>query len=427
MAWLMKPMRGWSALQQLRTIVLFTVVVFPVAVWVAYRSHDIFTQPDANRYLAMAAGQPAMMPFASRQLGPLLVRLLSRSLHIGIAPAFEVQGALSLLFFVVATAWLLARSGAPRWTLYAVGGLMFWGLQLNALVMPDLLYAALLCGFLLLLSEGRILAACLMMFPMTVSRESTLLTLACFLLVGWKRLKKSEIATAVLATGAATLLVRRMAVDALPNKEHISPMVYLVAKMPWNFLRNVLGLGMWANVYPSCAVPKWQVQAHLGPLHAIGFCEFFPGAIAKTFGLGMTIFGLLPVMVWMVRRQMLRTGGREDLMLRFAILYGVGSFLLAPTLGESFVRLFGYSWPLFLIALPLLLGASGANFISTWAAVAFLGLHLFLTWFLLGETPGFLFPTALVCWIVGWLLLLTTFRSKGPGSAGVVGLAGDVS
>lgn len=430
MAWLMKPMRDWSAPQQLRTIVLFTAVVCPVAVWLGFRTRDIFTQPDANRYLAMAAGQRVMMPFASRQLGPLLVRILSRSLNIEVTQAFEVLGFGSLLLFLIATAWLLVRSGAPRWMLYAVGGLMFWGFQWNALAMPDLLYAALLCGFLLLLREGQILTACLMMFPLTVSRESTLLTLACFLLAGWKQLKKREIAAALLATGSAMFLVQRMAADALPNKEHLSSMGYLAAKLPWNFLRNVLGLGMWANVYPSCAVPTWQAPLHLGPLHAIGVCGFFPGTVAKTFGLGMATFGLLPLMVWRMRRDALRAEGQANLMLRFALLYGAVSFVLTPLLGESLVRLFGYGWPLFLVALPLLLGASRANFTSTGAAAAFLGLHLFLAWFLLGMVPGSLFMTGLVCWALGWLLLRATFRVESPhptGCGGVIGLADEAS
>ena len=410
----MQPMLGWSLRKQLRTILLFAAVVSPVAAWLGFRIGGIFIQPDAEHYRAMADGAPVMMPFASRQLGPLMVRAMSKGLHLGIAQAFELQGVLSLLFFIVTIAWLLVRSGAPRWTLYLIGGLMFWGFQFNALMMPDLLYAALMCCFLLMLREGQVMASCLMMFPLTLSRESTLLTLACFLVAGSKQLKKQEIVGAVFATGTAMVLVKQLARGALPNTEHISPMIYLVAKMPWNFLRNVLGLGMWANVYPTCAVPKWQTQLHLGPLRAIGFCGFFPGTVAKTLGLGMAAFGLMPLMAWRMRRKAMQTGGRENLMMRFAALYGALSFLLAPSLGDSVLRLFGYGWPLFLIALPLLLGASGANFISMWAAAAFLALHLFLAWYLLGLTPGSLFTTALACWILGWLLLRWTFRVETP-------------
>jgi hypothetical protein len=290
---------------------------------------------------------------------------------------------------------------------------MFWGFQFNALVMPDLLYAALMCCFLLLLRERQVLAACLVMFPMMLSRESTLLTLVCFLIAGWRRLKRSEVVTAIVATGVAMAIVKRLTADALPNKENIPPMVYLVAKMPWNFLRNVLGIRMWANVYPSCEVPNWQMAVHLGPLKAVGTCGFFPDVPRETLGIGMTVFGLLPLVVWQVRKQALRTGGREDLMLRFALVYGVISFLMAPLLGETFLRLCAYGWPLFLIALPLLLGRSGANFTSSWAATIFVVLHGCVAWLMMWAFPKPLFAVALAGWILGWLLLRLTFR-VGP-------------
>ena len=426
----LEPMRGWTAARQLRTILLFVLVVFPVAAWEGFHEGRMFDQPDADHYMAMAEGKPAMMPFASRQLAPIVVRALTRVPHISIPTAFETLGELSLLFFLLATVWLLVRSGAPRWTLYALGGLMFWAFQFNSLAMPDLLYAALLCCFLLLLHEGQIMAACVMIFPMTVSRESTMLTLVCFFVAGWKRLKIIEIVVAVAALVAASALVKRLTLDALPNNEHISPMLYMAAKMPWNFLRNVLGLGLWSNVSPDCGVPKWQMPVHFGAVHAIGVCGFYPAVVEETFGLAMVTFGLLPLMVWTLRRQMLRTGGRGDLMLRFALVYGMVSFVIAPLLGESFSRLYGYSWPLYLVALPLLLGASGANFKSAWAAIAFLALHLFLSWSMTWAFPRPLFWVAFTCWILGWMLLRRTFRSELPkvlGCDGAIQAAGSAS
>jgi len=115
-------------------------------------------------------------------------------------------------------------------------------------------------------------------------------------------------------------------------------------------------------------------------------------------------------------------------------VYGMVSFLMAPLLGESFLRRFGYSWPLFLVALPLLLGASRANFTSAWAAAAFLALHLFLTWSLVWAFPVHLFAVAVACWIPGWLLLRMTFRAEPLDGQnfrgacdGVAGLSGDAS
>jgi hypothetical protein len=103
---------------------------------------------------------------------------------------------------------------------------------------------------------------------------------------------------------------------------------------------------------------------------------------------------------------------------------------MAPLLGESFLRLYEYSWPLFLIALPLLLGAAGMNFTSTWAAVAFLGLHLFLTWSLTWAFPTPMFTVGLACWFLGWVLLRKTFQAEPQDTfpcGGVNWPAGDAS
>jgi hypothetical protein len=101
------------------------------------------------------------------------------------------------------------------------------------------------------------------------------------------------------------------------------------------------------------------------------------------------------------------------MLLRFTLIYGVISFLLAPLLGESLTRLYGYSWPLFLVALPLLLGVSRANFSSAWAAVAFVALHVVLSW-----STAFLYPLRLLiagmaAWICGWFLLRAAWVAQG--------------
>ncbi len=373
----------------------------------------VFYQADTEFYLAMARGEPAMMPFAERQLGPMLARGFAQLFHVPVEQGFFDLGVLYLLFFLGTVAFLLVRSGAPVWMIPALAGMMFWGLQFNALVMPDLLYAALLCGFLLLLRGRQVMAACLLLFPMMLARESTLLTVACLLVAGWRRLTRGQIAASVVAVGAGILTLQRLTANALPNREHLPAMLYMVAKVPWNLMRNVLGIGVWANVYPTCEVPKWQVAVHLGPLQAIGTCGAVLELPARALGVAMAMFGLLPVMLWMVRKTARRS---DDLMLRFALLYGAVSFVAAPLLGEVFLRLFGYGWPLFLVALPLLLGRSGWNFTSMWAAAAFVGLHGYLAWAIVWAYPQPLLAVAAVCWILGWLLLRKTFIAGAAGT-----------
>lgn len=400
------------------TVAGFVGAALPIAVAAALWMGHIFDQADTEHYLDLAAGRPTLLPFASRQLGPLLARGLVGLTHFSVEQAFFVEGTLALLFFVGTVAFMLVRSRSPQWMAPALAGMFFWTLEYNGLVLPDLFYAALLCAFLLLLRKRWLLAAGLMMFPLAVARESTLLTLVCLLAAGWRRLRWHEAATAVVATGAGIELAKHLAANALPNTEGISPTLYLFAKMPWNLLKNFFGIDPWANVYRSCEVPRWQMPLHLGPLTAIGVCRFGWRYPVWLLFEAMAVFGLLPLLLVKLRRvQLPSTDGREQVMLRFCVLYGVISFLMAGLLGEAFGRLFGYSWPLFLVALPVLLGASGANFVSARAAVAFLVLHLSLTWLNIQLHQPLLVIPALVLYGLGWWLLEVSWR-EGRAEAG---------
>ena len=120
------------------------------------------------------------------------------------------------------------------------------------------------------------------------------------------------------------------------------------------------GLNPWSNVYPFlCAPPERQWALHLGPLRSVGVCSFSstaPGVAATAL---LTTFGLLPalgVLLW--------TRGRpaapRNLLQRFCLLYGGVSFAMAPLIGIWYARLFGYGWPLFLVAAPTLFSSAPA-------------------------------------------------------------------
>ena len=374
------------------------------------KNGNIFNDIDSFHYMSMAKHRMdmAMLPFACRQLGVLLVQASVNLLHLSIANSFILEGAISFGILLTTVLYSLTHSDAPVWVLPAIAGLFFWTLQLENLVLPDLIYAALLSCLLLLLRRGNLMLAALMMFPLMLARESTLLTLVCFLIAGWRILRIREAVAAILATVAGTLLVKHLTIGALSNQEGISPTFYMVAKMPWNFLKNVLGLNPWANVYRSCAVPRWQMPLHIGPLHAIGFCTadfHYPiTAIACAFA----SFGLFPLLFLKLRRvciESLNKPGSDAIFLRFCLLYGAVSFLLTPLLGESFLRLYFYSWPLFLVAMPILIGAARASFSSTTVALLFIALHLGLSWSWMIFDPLPVIWITLVVYPAGWLLL----------------------
>jgi hypothetical protein len=326
------------------------------AMYNIHRFESVYVAGDARFYLSLATGDysEVMQPFASRQLGALLVTGLMRLLHCSVERGFLLEGTFSIVVMLVVTYFFSFKSAAPRWLLFAIAFVPFWSGLLQDLVLPDLWYSALLAVLLLLLEGEHLLAASLMMFPLMLSRESTSLTLVCFLLAAWKRLRWTDRAVAVIATIAGSIVVKHLAARAQPNTEHLPESIYMLAKVPWNFLRNVLGLAPWSNVNTQfCPVPRWQLPVHLGPVHAIGVCGFSSIGWISISEAGLTEFGLLPLLVaflWWRTRKL----AKPNVLLRFALVYGAASILLAPVLGTWFTRLIGYAWPIFFVALPLL-------------------------------------------------------------------------
>ena len=404
------PICRWSPLARVIAALIAIACCLSRAIYVVAHSESIFVAGDARFYLGIAAGdyRQVMQPFASRQLGALVVAALVHVLHWTVERGFLVEGGVSLVFMLVAIYFLMLRTTAPRWILLAVAFVPFWACLLQVLVLPDLWYSALLAVMFLMLAGEHMLGAALMMFPLMLSRESTSLTLVCFLIAAWGWLRWRDRIIAVVSTIAAAVIVSHLAARAQSNLEHLPESIYMLAKVPWNFMRNVLGIVPWSNVNPEfCTIPIWTVRVHLGPVQAVGVCGFSLFGWVQMAQAILTNFGLLPVLVaylWWRRRKF----ATHNVLLRFTLLYGSVSLLLAPMLGTWFVRLVGYGWPIFFVALPLLFdGFSEASPTGSRAAAAvgFFGVHLVLfyvayRWFWM---PQIGFDLAL--WIIGFLLL----------------------
>ena len=288
-------------------------------------------------------------------------------------------------------------------------------------MLPDLFYTALLCVLLLLLAERRLLLAALMLLPLAIARESTLLTLVCFLLAGWRRISVPVALIAVASTLVGLNIAKHLSATALGNTEHLSPMVYLALKSPWNILRNVFGVQLWADRYPFCGVPQWTRSLSLGPVHRIGYCGFSPEGPVQVLGFALGSFGLLPLLLFKLRRAVMgafkATPEPGQMLLRFCLVYGLISFPLTPLLGETFQRLYAYSWPLFLVAVPILLARTGANLLTVRGAVLFLGLHLIASWAELRLIDLPQLTVEVVAYLLGWQVL-RSFWYAGKAAGG---------
>ncbi len=361
---------------------------------------------DGRWYVRIAEGDSAhtMQPFVSRQLGAQVAGALARAFHTGVVPEFFVQAIVAMVLTLGLVYWLAMRSWAPRWLLVAIAVAPFWAQQMEYFTLPDAWYALLLAALMGLLWMEWFGAAAAMIFPLMLSRESTALVVVCLLVAGWSRLRWRERVGAVLAAAAGSWVVGRLAAGSLGNKEKLPEWAYLLLKMPWNLLRNVAGVQPWSNVYTEiCAVPRWQMGVHLGSVRAVGVCGYSSAGLVEWATAAVLNFGLLPVLVgWLWWRG--RRWRGETVVLRFALLYGALSFALAPALGTWVLRLAGYGWPLFFVALPMLFEDAPVEGRRAWAAAGFFAAHVLASvlgnWFIF----GWYLPVEAVLWGVGWWL-----------------------
>lgn len=361
--------------------VLFVAASAAIATLVGSAMGRIFTLPDVGWYLKIAQGQSdtVLQPFVLRQLGPLVCRALASALPISIETAFLIEGAVSLLVLLTIVGFLLLRAGASPILLAAIAGLAFWAEMFNGLGLPDLWYAALLAIFLLFLYQKHFFAAALMLFPLYFSRESTILVLFCLLVAGWRRMRILDYGAALVAAYAGMRVVKMLSAGGLSNREQLSPMLYMAGKVPWNFAKNVLGLPLWNSLnQANCAVPQWTTTLHLGRTLTVGACTYQPAFQFWTLRMALSCFGLLPLLLIFLCIKKHRALWSDDVLLRFCLLYGALSFFLAPALGSSVPRLFAYSWPLFVVAAPILV----IQFVSMPRRIVapLLVLHLAISW-----------------------------------------------
>ena len=352
--------------------------------WSAWLGGDLMTAwglPDVAFYVDMAHRRVDLVPqpFSARPLAPLLARWIAAAGGFWVQGGFTVLAYLSLAWTAGVVFWLALRTRAPRWVLLALVSVPFWPALLVHAGLPDPLYAALLAGVLVALERGWMMGAAGLMFPLMLARESTSLTLVCLLLVGWRRLGWRGGALAVAGAVAGAAVVHRMSAGGLPNPEGMSGGLYMVGKVVANLFRSV-GVVPWSNVYPElCGAPVWRAGLRVGPVREVGVCGWSPIAPLQALGALLTTFGLLPVLLFRGGRKLWEVWRQGDDLLRFSVLYGGVSLVLGPALGTWYQRLFGYGWPLLLVAAPRLAGmweGSRREPLRRQAEGGLLGLHL---------------------------------------------------
>jgi hypothetical protein len=319
-------------------------------------------EADAAWYIKLAQGHLADVPkpFATRLLYPWLVRLVQNGMSVELGTAFVVTAACCLLVTVVVTARMLGR--LPLIGILGIVASPFFFVLASNYHLPDILHAALLALFFLSLRGKRPWLSLLLLVPMALTREQTLVLGFCTAVLAFRA---SQFRFSI-GVGAVTIVgfVTTVAIGRLtgPNIHQMPDLLYLLLKVPFNFSKNILGLQMWADTFDQshiCTpIATWPMPngIHLGVIERIGICGYDLGLPLSTLIIALTTFGVAPTLLLILSKR----GGtsymkRLPQWIQIAIAYGAFCFITAPFVGSSVFRLIGYAWPAFWLAMPQLL------------------------------------------------------------------------
>ncbi len=326
---------------------------------------------DSGAYLAMAQGLPALMPWAARILLPDLVALGSRFFGSSIDSGFEL---ITCATFILWVSIVVTRWRASIWLpLFLVTPLIV--ASLRVVYITDMFHMGLTAVFLSLLSWNPPTAG-IFMIVMIMGRESSMfLAFISAAVLLWNR---KFLAGCLMLAGylVGSFLVHRLTIGA-QNVHQMPDLLYLLTKMPANFLRNWAGVLIWTNGYAWCDHPIFVISLpgslHLGIITRVGFCAPSVAAPLATISSYVTTFGVLPaVLLAVLKERGVPAGLWRQEWWTTAFVYGSLMIVLGSLAGEPVDREIGYGWPLFLIALPAI-----CSEMLTWRIAV---LHVIAAW-----------------------------------------------
>lgn len=396
------------------------------------RLHDPSSQMrDGRIYFKIAEGKVENIakPFTKRILHPKLASLLSRTTSLSLKNSFFLisLSSLAVLFIALILMFKKTTSFSPALALplFVVPYLSHIFVDYY---MHDLFFSMVLSLFFLALVYRQFWLAIILLIPLFLAREATMLL--CLVLLGVMlsgRKFKSLIAVGVV-TVIGLMLSSYYGNMGLINRHGLGELFYMVSKVIFNSSGNFFGITLWADTFsfqcdPSFvfSVPEWL---SLGSISQVGICSFNIWQPIITFNSWMTLFGLGPLvlffLLWKKRKNLFKG---NELWLNVCLIYGVIAFLIGPLLGPGGYRLMGYGWPAFWLAGPFLLRKYFV--IDSKSALYLIVYHVLLSWvpYLIDRIhfgprldPGLIFAFAVILSILGYRLIKRLFLESQQAS-----------
>ena len=314
---------------------------------------------DNHYYVEMSKGEFVMKPFSARILYPYAVRSFQNSSGCSLDQAFFFANSFALILFIFSVTWLLSKITSSAWLALPILVTPYVIRSFVHVYLPDFFYAALVGVFFMLIYRNYWGSSLLLLILIYFTRENALFLCVALFLAGLFTSRPKWAGAAIIAMVAGITVTSLAGRGGPPHPYQMNHLLYLALKLPKNVLYNVFGTLIWTNVYADVghpvitfSLPSWL---SFGTLHTIGICPPQPLVCLNTLMLLLTTFGVAPtLLVFLLKRTPKQLLSGMPLWLMVAMIYGISSFIFSVAVSYDVMRLLGYAYPAFWLAVPAL-------------------------------------------------------------------------
>lgn len=289
---------------------------------------------DAQAYIDIANGLPALQPFANRAIVPRLAYNMASALHVPLVTAFTIIKIVACMILCHVVWGLGARGQSDqRILVLLIFSTPFVSRVYGLTFLPDMEFL-MCCGLVIWAFLSRsLLALSLSLVLAVLVREVGLLIGAGIALSALVRRERPAAAAAIVGTVCGALLVPVVAAPSPGNMHAMPQAMYFILKGPVNFIANWLGIKFFTSTGLECAekvlhLPRWIVGIAGFP-GEVGVCAPDTMWMIRTWVLATAPLGALPLLaILAVRRNVAdepSPPGLVDLGLIGSVVWFVGT------------------------------------------------------------------------------------------------------
>jgi len=357
-------------------LILVAILIISYKFWISYHIDSMF-------YEMLAQGKPVNKPFSERILYPIFASEILKVTKLSLNNSFFLANLFGLSLLVIFVTILIKSITSYAQVALPLLITPFLIRSFSLVYLPDLFSAGLTALFFYLVYRSYFWPGLLVLLLIYLTRENAIILCLSLAAVGLYRYRLRWAIAGTVVLVAGILLTSLAGRHGLPQTYQMNFMLYLLLKIPKNFLYNVCGLLIWTNVYPDVGnpyllftLPSWLP---LGKLNTIGITPMQPLVPLNTLMILLTTFGVAPSLLGLqLARHWKQILSENQLWLQTAIIYGLSSFVIGIMVSYDIQRLIGYAWPAFWLAVPALLLRYYTFNLSSLAQL--LGYHVFVCW-----------------------------------------------